>query len=146
MELPLLPLTSNLSTRHRPSGSAGAGCFRCQMGLEISQCSTLWRNNWEELSGFFKYPQEIRKIIYTTNAIEDFNRQLRKVTKTKLVYPSDEALMKSLCLAVRGLDGSKGWGTILDLLMIYFDGDQLSSILIPLPLQDIASLLQSKYM
>ena len=86
-----------------------------------------WRNNWEELSAFFKYPQEIRKIIYTTNAIENFNRQLRKVTKTKSAYPSDDALMKALYLAIRDITKKwsgriQGWGTILDQLMIYFDG------------------------
>lgn len=55
-----------------------------------------WRENWSELSAYFNYPKEIRKMIYTTNAIENFNRQLRKVTKTKSTYPSEDALLKSL--------------------------------------------------
>ncbi|WP_283728551.1 IS256 family transposase, partial [Clostridium perfringens] len=66
-----------------------------------------WRNNWEELSTFFKYPPEIRRIIYTTNAIEGYNRQLRKVTKTKTAFPTDEALLKILYLAT--MDISKKW-------------------------------------
>ncbi len=52
-----------------------------------------WKNNWDELATFFKYPQEIRKIIYTTNAMESYNRQLRKVTKAKSIFPYDDALL-----------------------------------------------------
>ena len=47
-----------------------------------------WRNNWTQLSTYFKYPSEIRKLIYTTNSIENFNRQLRKVTKSKTIFPT----------------------------------------------------------
>ena len=86
-----------------------------------------WRENWTELSAYFAYPQPIRKIIYTTNSIENFNRQLRKVTKIKSSYPSDDALLKSLYLAI--LDITKKWtGTphnwmsIANQLMIYFEG------------------------
>lgn len=101
--------------------------FDAKWGSKYPNAMRSWRNNWEELSVFFKYPAEIRKIIYTTNAIENFNRQLRKVTKTKSAYPSDDALMKSLYLAVRDISKKwtgriQGWGTILDQLMIYFDG------------------------
>ena len=59
-----------------------------------------WRNNWAQLSTYFKYPAEIRKIIYTTNAIENFNRQLRKVTKSKTIFPTDDALFKTIYLAM----------------------------------------------
>ncbi len=52
-----------------------------------------WKNNRDELATFFKYPQEIRKIIYTTNAMESYNRQLRKVTKAKSIFSSDNALL-----------------------------------------------------
>nr|WP_242981654.1 transposase [Clostridium botulinum] len=52
-----------------------------------------WKNNWDELATFFKYSQEIRKIIYTTNAMESYNRQLRKVTKAKSIFPYDNALL-----------------------------------------------------
>ena len=66
-----------------------------------------WYNNWESLSTFFKYPQEIRRIIYTTNTLEAFNRQLRKVTKSKSVFPTDDSLKKSLYLAT--MDIIKKW-------------------------------------
>ena len=66
-----------------------------------------WRENWPKLSTFFKYPEEVRKMIYTTNAIEGFNRQLRKVTKSKSVFPTDDSLLKMLYLAM--MDITKKW-------------------------------------
>jgi transposase-like protein len=84
-----------------------------------------WRNNWPQLSTYFKYPAEIRKLIYTTNSIENFNRQLRKVTKSKTIFPTDDALFKMLYLAM--MDATKkwtgktwDWGLTLDQLCIYF--------------------------
>ena len=53
-----------------------------------------WNDNWKELTTYFKYPEEIRRLIYTTNSIENFNRQLRKYTKTKSSYPTDDSLSK----------------------------------------------------
>ena len=53
-----------------------------------------WRNNWDELTVFFQFPLEIRKIIYTTNLIENLNRKIRKYTKSKLSFPSDDAVKK----------------------------------------------------
>ena len=64
--------------------------------------SQSWRANWANLSTYFKYPQEVRRLIYTTNAIEGFNRQLRKVTRAKSVFPTDDSLLKN---AVSGDDG-----------------------------------------
>lgn len=84
-----------------------------------------WKNNWNQLSAYFKYPPEIRKIIYTTNSIENFNRQLRKVTKSKAAFPSDDALFKSLYLAMQ--DATKkwtgrpqNWNMILQQLCVFF--------------------------
>lgn len=64
------------------------------------QIAVSWRNNWANLSTYFKYPQEVRTLIYTTNTIEGFNRQLRKVTKNKGVFPTDDSLLKILYLAM----------------------------------------------
>jgi transposase-like protein len=58
-----------------------------------------WKRNWGNLSTYFAYPPEIRKIIYTTNQIENFNRQLRKVSKAKSIFPNDDSLFKILYLA-----------------------------------------------
>lgn len=99
-------------------------------GKKYSASVASWRNNWPQLSTFFKYPSEIRKIIYTTNAIENFNRGLRKVTKAKSVFPTDDALFKSIYLAMvditkKWTGTSWNWGQTLDQLMIYF-GDRIS--------------------
>jgi putative transposase len=66
-----------------------------------------WNNNWEKLSTYFQYDEHIRKLIYTTNAVEGFHRQIRKVTKTKGSFPSDMALMKLIYLATENI--SKKW-------------------------------------
>lgn len=77
-----------------------------------------WYDNWPNLSTYFKYPQEVRRLIYTTNAIEGFNRQLRKVTKTKTVFPTDDSLFKMLYLAM--IDITKKWtGKRQDWSVIY---------------------------
>ena len=68
--------------------------------------SQSWRENWANLSTYFKFPQELRRLIYTTNAIEGFNRQLRKVTKAKSVFPTDESLFKMLYLAMMDITKS----------------------------------------
>ncbi|WP_180952302.1 IS256 family transposase [Lachnoclostridium edouardi] len=85
-----------------------------------------WRDNWANLSAYFKYPDAIRKLIYTTNAIEGFNRQLRKVTKSKTIFPSDDSLMKMLYLATMDITkkwtGHRAdWGLIHSQLEIYFE-------------------------
>jgi len=87
---------------------------------------TSWRNNWEDLSTFFKYPEEIRKLIYTTNAIESYNRQLRKVTKSRSIFPNDEALFKMLYLATQDItkkwtQNVRNWALALAQLSIHFD-------------------------
>lgn len=69
--------------------------------------SQSWQSNWPNLSTYFKFPQEVRRLIYTTNAIEGFNRQLRKVTKSKSVFPTDDSLFKMLYLAM--IDITKKW-------------------------------------
>jgi transposase-like protein len=84
-----------------------------------------WRNNWVEIATFFKYPPEIRKIIYTTNIIESYHRQLRKVTKGKSIFPTDEALLKMLYLATQDVlrkwtGRIHNWGQILLQLSIFF--------------------------
>jgi putative transposase len=66
-----------------------------------------WETNWIELTAYFGYPAEIRKMMYTTNIIEGYHRQLRKVTKTKTAYPSDDALRKIIYLAT--MDASRKW-------------------------------------
>lgn len=84
-----------------------------------------WERNWDELSTFFVYSDEIRRIIYTTNAIEGLNRQFRKVTKTTTIFPNDESLSKLLWLAQNDITKKwnlpiRNWGVIIGQLAIMF--------------------------
>jgi len=85
-----------------------------------------WRNNWEALTQFFDYPLEIRKIVYTTNIIESLNRGIRKYTKTKSVFPHDQAALKSVYLAISNIERKwtmpiRDWGMILQQFLIKFE-------------------------
>ena len=104
--------------------------FEEKWGKKYPSSVASWRNNWSQLSTFFKYPVEIRKIIYTTNSIENFNRQLRKVTKAKTIFPTDDSLFKVLYLAMcditeKWTGAGWNWGQTLDQLCIYF-GDRIA--------------------
>lgn len=88
--------------------------------------SQSWRNNWANLSTYFKFPQALRRLIYTTNTIEGFNRQLRKVTKSKSVFPTDDSLFKMLYLAMiditkKWTGRKQNWSMIHAQLAIYFE-------------------------
>ena len=103
--------------------------FAVKWDSKYPKISKSWRENWPELAAYFKYPQEIRTIIYTTNAIENFNRQLRKVTKNKAVFPNDEALLKMLYLAAMDITRKwtgkrKDWAQIHAQLEVFF-GDRM---------------------
>lgn len=85
-----------------------------------------WRDNWEELTVFFEFPLEIRKIIYTTNLIENLNGKIRKYTKNKLSFPTDQAVMKSVYLAVREATKKwsmpiRNWGIILNQFLTIYE-------------------------
>jgi len=85
-----------------------------------------WENNWEDVSSFFQFSDEIRRIMYTTNIIEGLNRQYRKVTKTKSVFPSDASLEKMLYLASRNITQKwtqryRNWDQVLSQLIILYD-------------------------
>ena len=85
-----------------------------------------WTERWANLSTYFKYPDAVRRLIYTTNTIEGFNRQLRKVTKSRSVFPSDDSLLKMLYLAMIDITKKwtghrQDWGEIHSQLEIYFE-------------------------
>jgi len=88
---------------------------------------TSWRNNWDRLSTYFQYTKPIRKIIYTTNTVEGFHRQIRKVTKTKGAFPTDDALLKLIYLATKNVmkkwtSPIQNWGITVQQLSIIFEG------------------------
>ena len=86
-----------------------------------------WRVNWDRLSEYFKFGNQIRRIIYTTNTVEGFNRQLRKVTKSKSVFPNDRALLKMIFLASQNImkkwsSPIPKWALVVQQLAIHFEG------------------------
>jgi putative transposase len=90
------------------------------------QITKSWRDNWSELSSYFKYPDDIRRLIYTTNAVEGFHRMLRKFTKTKTTFPGDDALKKSVYLSIKEIERKWGlpvrdWGIIMGQISIFFE-------------------------
>jgi hypothetical protein len=86
-----------------------------------------WRRNWERIIPFFAYPAEIRKVIYTTNAIESLNMSLRKVTKNRGSFPNDAAMFKLLYLALNNIAKKwtlpiRDWKAALNRFSILFEG------------------------
>jgi len=86
-----------------------------------------WRNKWENLSCYFKYPEEIRRIIYTTNIIESVHRQFRKLTKTKGAFPNENSLLKLLYMGIQNAQKKwtmpmHNWSLTISQLAIFFEG------------------------
>ena len=86
-----------------------------------------WRNKWSNLSNYFKYPADIRRIIYTTNIIESVHRQFRKLTKTKGGFPNENSLLKLLYLGIQNAQlkwtmPMQNWSLTLSQLAIFFEG------------------------
>jgi len=100
--------------------------FAQQWEGKYSYAIKSWRENWEDLTVFFEFPLEIRKIIYTTNIIENLNSKIRKYTKNKLSFPSDQAVMKSVYLAMREATKKwsmpiQNWGIVLNQFLVIFE-------------------------
>jgi putative transposase len=86
-----------------------------------------WRNKWDNLSNYFKYPEEIRRVIYTTNIIESVHRQFRKLTKTKGGFPNENSLLKLLYMGILNAQKKwtmpiRNWSLTLSQLAIFFEG------------------------
>lgn len=109
------------------AGLAELDAFEAKYAQRYPAIAASWRSNWERVRPFFDFPAELRKLIYTTNAIESLNFQLRKVTKAKGHFPSDEAATKLLYLALRNAEKKwtmvpRFWNSALNQLVIYFPG------------------------
>jgi putative transposase len=87
--------------------SLNLAAFAEKWDTKYPTISQSWQRNWEAIIPFFAYPEDIRKVIYTTNAIESLNSSLRKISKTRGVFPSDESLIKLFYLALKNI--SKKW-------------------------------------
>lgn len=104
-------------------------CLEQKWGRKYPKVLESWRNNWEKLSTYFKYSEQIRRLVYTTNAIEGYHRQIRKVTKTKGAFPNDLALLKLIYLAQNNISAKwtsalQNWGQTAQQLSIWF-GDRM---------------------
>jgi putative transposase len=102
-----------------------------EWGRQYPGVIDVWRRAWAEFIPFLDYPAELRRVVYTTNAIESINFQLRKITKTRGHFPSDEAAMKLIYLGLRNISskrggesgtGTRGWKTALNTLVVLFPG------------------------
>jgi putative transposase len=107
------------------------GEFDKQFGAQYPGAMDVWKNAWNEFTPFLNYPAELRKIVYTTNAIESINFQLRKITKNPGHFPDKDAAMKLLYLGLRNISttrggssgtGTSGWTKALNTLVALFPG------------------------
>lgn len=107
------------------------GEFEIEWGEKYPAVVELWRRNWERFIPFLAFDKEIRKVIYTTNAIESLNYQLRKITKTKGHFPTDDAVLKLLYMGIRNIGdkrngaagtGTLGWARALNAFVIAYPG------------------------
>ena len=105
--------------------------FDKQWGAKYPGAIDVWKLAWDEFIPFLDFPAELRRIVYTTNAIESINFQLRKITKTRGHFPDKDAAMKLLYLGLRNISsqrggesgtGTQGWKTALNILVTYFPG------------------------
>ena len=111
---------------NRDAASAALDDLEKKWGAKYGYAIKSWRTNWEELTAFLAFPLEIRKIIYTTNVIENLNGKIRKYTKNKMSYPTDDAVLKSVFLAIRESTKKwtmpiRNWGTMVNQFMIMFE-------------------------
>jgi transposase-like protein len=111
---------------NKEAALAALNDFALKWESKYSYAIKSWKDNWDELTVFFDYPVEIRKIIYTTNLIENLNGKIRKYTKNKLSFPTDDAVMKSVFLSVREVSKKwtqpiRNWGVILNSFLIIFE-------------------------
>jgi putative transposase len=109
------------------AGLAELDAFEAKYAKQYPAIASSWRSNWERVRPFFDFPADLRRLIYTTNAIESLNFQLRKVTKAKGHFPNDEAATKLLYLALRNAEKKwrmvpRFWNSALNQLVIYFPG------------------------
>jgi putative transposase len=100
--------------------------FKLKWQSKYKYAITSWVENWDNLSNYFEYPLELRKIIYTTNTIENLNRGIRKYTKTKTQFTNENAASKSIYLSIKNIENAwtkpiEGWGLILNQYLIIFE-------------------------
>jgi putative transposase len=100
--------------------------FEEKWGSKYAYAVKSWKENWDNLTSYFDFPMEIRKIIYTTNVIESLNNSIRKYTKSKIVFPDDQSALKSVYFSIMNVQKKwnqtvRNWGLILSQFLIIFE-------------------------
>lgn len=122
--------TSDLKTIYKAANQDAAHealmAFKEKWGKKYPHAILSWERNWENLTAFFKYPLEIRTMIYTTNAIESMNSTIRKYTKTRVIFPDDNAALKAVYLSINIIQRKwtnqiRNWALILNQFLINFE-------------------------
>jgi transposase-like protein len=125
------PLPHGACAANPAGGAAALETFAERWDRRYPAIVRLWRSHWDESTPFLAFTPEVRRVIYTTNLIESINARLRKVTRNRGQFPSEQAVLKVLYLAVRNLEEfrqpnvgirSSGWKQALQAFTIYFQG------------------------
>lgn len=111
---------------NREQAASALSQFELKWGSKYRHAVQSWHRNWDDLTAFFNFPIEIRTIIYTTNLIENLNGKIRKYTKTKMSFPTDDALRKSVWLALQEIEKKwtmpiRNWGLIMNQFIAIFE-------------------------
>lgn len=111
---------------NRDQAASALAHFEQQWGSKYRHAVQSWHRNWDDLTAFFDFPVEIRKIIYTTNLIENLNGKIRKYTKSKLSFPTDDAVRKSVWLALQEIEKKwtvpiHNWGIVMNQFIAIFE-------------------------
>lgn len=111
---------------NREQAASALAQFEQKWGLKYRHAVQSWHRNWDDLTAFFDFPVEIRTIIYTTNLIEILNGKMRKYTKTKMSFPTDDALRKSVWLALQEIEKKwtmplRNWGLVINQFLAIFE-------------------------
>jgi len=124
-------VAKELKTVYKAPTAEAAGqaldAFEAAYGEQFPMVVKTWRSRWENVVPFFAYPEPIRKVIYTTNAVESLNASLRKVTRKRGAFPTDDAVRKVLYLAINRVSKKwkrpiKDWAAALNYFSIVFEG------------------------
>lgn len=122
----MMDLKAVYDAPNRAAAADALDVFADKWGKKYGYAIQSWRNNWENLTNYFEFPQEIRRIIYTTNVIESLNSGIRKYTRSKTIFPDDSSAMKAVYLAINNLEKKwvqtvRNWGVILNQFIIIFE-------------------------
>jgi transposase-like protein len=122
----MIDLKAVYDAPNREAAADALNNFELKWGKKYGYAVQSWRNNWEDLTHYFDFPHEIRRIIYTTNVIESLNSGIRKYTRSKNIFPDDSSAMKAVYLAISNLERKwtqtvRNWGAILNQFIIIFD-------------------------